>query len=322
MKALLVGLDLTNSAIIIYMNLDLAFKLAMQSPLMARNLVELIAQRKVRHINSLATTYTRTIVEMHADKIFDVTFNDGTQEILHIEIQGKHSHRDMALRVFDYITRIISQSGNLKTSIRSVVIYVGEGAGADDDGKWEFGEPSIGFFQYRVIKLWQYDADEWLAMDIPALLPLIAQTRMDEPEQQLQQAMERIYQLEDAEEVANLLYILSAMIKEKGLQTMVQTFISKHEIMESPPIIRDFYLKGQQEGHAEGRAEGILQGKVHYILKLLQLTIQQNLSKYDYAAIKNFLTAMDEATLDKAFQQAASVSDLAAFKAWLEAYTS
>lgn len=305
------------------MNIDLAFKLAMQSPLLAVTFMELLTQRKVRHVRALQTNYARKIVEMHADKVFDVTFDDGMQEMIHLEIQGKQSHRPMALRVFDYLTRIISQNDDLKTPIRSVVIYVGEGAGADDDGKWEFGAPSIGFFQYTVIKLWEYSADEWLELDIPALLPLIAQTRMDEPERQLQAAMERIYTLEDKEEVANLLFILATMLKEEGLKPMVQMFISQKEIMESP-LVRDFYLKGRDEGFEqgrnEGRNEGIYQGREQgreeSIIEVLQSRFDLSLAHLAPIILK--VTALPLEQLKPALHQAVTVESSEAFEAWLE----
>lgn len=201
---------------------------------------------------------------------------------------------------------------------------VGEGAGVNDDGRWYIGEPAIGFFQYRVIRLWQYSAAEWLAMDNPLLLPLIAHTQMEAPEEQLQAAMERINQLDNKEDVANLLYILGALLEKEGLRHMVNLFITRHEIMESPPIIRDFYLKGEKEGMEkgleQGREKGILEGlhqaKINHTLELLQHTI--NLSNYDYNAIKFALGAMDNATLDVAFRQAIKTKQLADFKGWLE----
>lgn len=313
------------------MNVDLAFKLALQSPLLAVQLMELLTKRKVRSVRAVQTNFARKIVEMHADKVFDVTFEDDTQEMIHLEVQGKQSHRPMALRVFDYLTRIISQNGDLKTPIRSVVIYVGEGAGADDDGRWEFGAPSIGFFQYTVIKLWEYSADEWLELDIPALLPLIAQTRMDEPERQLQAAMERIYTLEDKEEVANLLFILATMLKQEGLKPMVQMFISKNEIMESP-FVRDFYLKGldegreqgrdegrkqgRNEGREQGRNEGREQGREDSIIEVLQSRFDLSLSHLTPIILK--VTALPLEQLKPALHQAVTVESSDDFEAWLE----
>lgn len=302
------------------MNVDLPFKLAMHDPVMAPEIAGLLLGEKVASVNRLQTNYTRTIVEMHADNVFDVVLASGKNCILHTEVQGKGSHRPMGMRVFDYISRILSQRNSLNMPIKSVVIYVGEGAGAKDDGRWYIGEPAIGFFQYRVIRLWQYSAAEWLAMDNPVLLPLIAHTQMEAPEEQLQAAMERINQLDNKEDVANLLYILGALLEKEGLRHMVDLFITRHEIMESPPIIRDFYLKGEKEGIeqglATGRKEGLLEAKVNATLELLEHNII--LPKYDYDAIKTALSTMDKSTVDVAFRQAIKTKQLADFKGWLE----
>lgn len=298
------------------MSIDLGFKLAMHHSLIAPELLGLLLKKKVKSVKRMQTNYTRKVVEMHADNVFEVVFMDGVVETIHLEIQGKGSHRTMALRVFDYLSRIINQKGDLKTRVRSIVIYVGEGAGTHDDGKWEFGEPSIGFFQYTVVKLWEYSAEAWLELDIPVLLPLIAQTHMDNPEAQLNAAMERIAKLEDKVEAANLIYILGALLKEKGLQKMVDMFISKNEIMESPPIVRDFYLKGHEEGFQEGLEKGEERGIVKTTLNLLQM--RQKMRKYDYNSINFALSAMDEATLNEAVKQAALLQDANAFKDWLE----
>lgn len=162
-----------------------------------------------------------------------------------------------------------------------------------------------------MIKLCEYSADEWLELDIPALLPLIAQTRMDEPERQLQAAMGRIYTLEDKEEVANLLFILATMLKEEGLKPMVQMFISQKEIMESP-FVRDFYLEGRNEGRDEGRE----QGREESIIEVLQSRF--NLSLIHLAPIILKVTALPLEQLKPALHQAVTVESSEAFEAWLE----
>ena len=67
----------------------------------------------------------------------------------------------------------------------SVVIYVGHGAGAGDDGRYQVngpnGTPTLAW-RYRVMRLWQMRAEELLAVGRPALLALVGQTQIEAPE--------------------------------------------------------------------------------------------------------------------------------------------
>ena len=119
---------------------------------------------------------------LRADSLLQVFLADGRQTLLHIEIQGKSSNRPMQWRMLDYVNAIVQRKNKEgQVSLCSVVIYVGEGAGKNDAGKYEidclFGNKTL-TWSYRVIHLWNISAESLLETGIPAIIALIGQTRM------------------------------------------------------------------------------------------------------------------------------------------------
>ncbi|RKZ86433.1 MAG: hypothetical protein DRR19_14950 [Candidatus Parabeggiatoa sp. nov. 1] len=70
--------------------------------------------------------------EIRADEVFEVTLTDWRILNLHIDFQGITSHRPMSWRVLDYISRIAE---TYRRDVCSVVIYIGKGAGSNDNGR-------------------------------------------------------------------------------------------------------------------------------------------------------------------------------------------
>ena len=118
---------------------------------------------------------------IRADLLFRVVLADGRTTLLHIEFQGWRSERPMPWRMLDYLSRLAQQEPG---DLCSTVFYVGDGAGAGDPGEHQVRCPTGGAtlaWHYQVIRLWQMRAEELLALDRPALLTLIGQTRIENP---------------------------------------------------------------------------------------------------------------------------------------------
>jgi len=117
-----------------------------------------------------------------ADQVFHVTLADERTLVLHIEFQGRTSHQPMEWRMLEYMTRLAYTH---RLNLRSVVIYVGRGAGAGDTGRYQVngpdGTPTL-TWQYDVIRLWQMRAEELLAT-IPA--EALPSSRREEVDQRL-----------------------------------------------------------------------------------------------------------------------------------------
>jgi hypothetical protein len=85
----------------------------------------------------------------------------------------------MHLRLLDYMARLTDEYRDL--DIYHVVIYVGHGAGRHDMGQHQALAPDGSIrlaWTYRVIRLWEMDAAQVLALGRPALLALVGQTRI------------------------------------------------------------------------------------------------------------------------------------------------
>ena len=116
-------------------------------------------------------------------------FKDGSQTLLHIEIQGRRNEHPMNRRMLNYNNAIVQNELDISDGLLcSVVIYVGKGAGKNDNGEHTIDCPLGGktlMWRYRVIRLWEIKAETLLEMDKPSLLALVGQTHIDNPRELL-----------------------------------------------------------------------------------------------------------------------------------------
>ncbi len=274
-----------------------------------------------------ATTRTielsRSQERLKSDQIFFVRLANGEEVILHIEFQGRSTARPMSLRMLEYITLLILEYPNKR--IHSVVIYVGEGVGQKDTGVHQVPRAdsrAVMQWHYDVLRLWEMDATDLLALGKPELLPLIGQTRIEKPEQVIPQLVQQLQQVQDAERRRNLIISLLALTDRKGIMEMVKQMIQEEGLLLDTP----FLLEIRQEGREEGREEGIEEGREEGILSTLRtatletLTTRFALSEEEIQQLKASLEARkDETSLHTLFKQALVVPHTAAFRELLEA---
>jgi predicted transposase YdaD len=152
-----------------------------------------------------------------SDTIFHVTLSSGQTTVLHIEFQGLRTERPMPWRMLDYMSRLVQQGWS---SLCSAVIYVGDGAGVHDTGQHQVGCPDGSLalaWHYRVIRLWQMAAEELLALQRPALLPLLGQTRIAQPEQVLPAAVAAIGKVADYGQRVRLFDAFASLMRDESL---------------------------------------------------------------------------------------------------------
>jgi len=224
-----------------------------------------VSDADVHHVQPLNIELPAGAVR--TDTIFRVTLADGRVTLLHVEFQGRRSERPMPLRMLDYISRLTQQE---RGHLCSAVIYVGDGAGADDKGTHQVDCHDQGLtlaWRYRVIRLWQMQAEELLALDHPALLTLIGQTRIEEPERVLPQAIATIRQTSDEGERIRLLAALKSLMRDEEMLRMAEQLIEAMDrgLMMDTPFLRRI----REEGRTEGQAEGEVRGRRATILDIL-----------------------------------------------------
>jgi predicted transposase YdaD len=114
----------------------------------------------VTNVELLPTELSAETIE--ADVVMQVTLADGRVCLLHIEFQGRRSHRPMPWRMLEYMARL-AQKHSLP--VHSAVIYFERGAGGADTGQYQYpaldGSPML-TWRYQVIHLWRISAEEAL----------------------------------------------------------------------------------------------------------------------------------------------------------------
>ena len=194
------------------------------------------------------------------DQVFQVTLVDGRELVLHIEFQGRRSHQPMPWRMLEYMPRL---AVTYRLPLWSVVFYVGAGAGIEDTGRHEIQGPAAVaplVWHYQVVRLWQMSAEDLLALDQPALLALVGQTRLERPAVVLPAVVARLRQVPDAEARARLLTALLALIPQEEIVTMVEKLLEDDTLFDSP-FLRRIREEGREEGREAGREEGREEGR-------------------------------------------------------------
>ncbi|WP_423225194.1 hypothetical protein [Candidatus Amarolinea aalborgensis] len=230
---------------------------------------EWLLGKRLRSVRTL--TIELPASRQRSDLLFEAVSEDGNMGLLHIELQGKRSAAPMPWRMLDYMSRTARHEWGRRApqgslSLQSVVLYVGVGAGAGDTGEYALtnfmDQPSLAW-RYDVIRLWELEADAVLQMDKPALLALVGQMRLTEPERIVPMVLGRIQAVPDGEQRSELLTALINLIGDEGVLKMIERMIDM-ELLDTPYLRRirqESWEKGVGEGRQEGRREGVEEGR-------------------------------------------------------------
>lgn len=247
-----------------------------------------------------------------ADQVFQVTLADGRRLVLHIEFQGRGSRQPMRWRMLEYMARLACTT---RLDIWSVVLYVGQGVGTRDTGDYQLlgpdGTPTLAW-RYRVIRLWQMSAEELLALGRPALLALVGQTRIENPEVVFPEVIARMRSVPDEEMRGRLLSAMVSLMSEEEMVEMVERLLDREELLLDTPFLRRIRAEGQEAARASGRVEG----RRRSILETLAWRFDPPISVYQQ--VERFLeTVTDEAQLAELLATAVRAESIAAFQATL-----
>ena len=195
---------------------------------------------------------------IQSDQVFHITLPDDKTVLLHIEFQGRTSHKPMPLRMLDYMARLRQTYRDIE--MHNVVFYVGYGAGKKDKGHHQVKRPDgkkAITWQYDVIHLWNTPAEELLALGRPTLLPLIGQMKITKPEEIIPKVIKQLKTVTEPEQQRRLFTELMALISDKEIITMLEQLIEHDELLMDTP----FLLKIKTESQKEGLKKGIEKGK-------------------------------------------------------------
>lgn len=238
--------------------------------------------------------------KMWSDTVFLVTLSNGQTPALHIEFQGLRSERPMSSRMLDYMGRLAQQGWG---ALCSVVIYVGHGAGAGDTGNHRLlcpdGEVTLAW-RYRVIRLWQMTAEELLALKRPALLALLGQTQIVQPEQVIPEAVTTISQVADYGQRVRLFETFMSLMRDEEILMIAERLIEAmdEELFMDTPYLRRAREKGRSEGRSEGRIEGRSEGRIEELRRVILdvLTARLTLTIPQYRRIEARVEKLSDET--------------------------
>ena len=256
-----------------------------------------------------------------ADQVFRVALASGQEVLLHIEFQGRRSHQPMSWRMLDYMARLAAAH---RLAMHSVVLYVGRGAGSNDSGAHQvegvLGQPALAW-RYGVIRLWQLSAQELLAQDSPALLALVGQTRIEQPETVLPEVLSRLRRIPEAERRSRLLTDMLTLIEDEEIVAMVERLLESDDLLIDTPYVRRIREAGREEGREAGREEGREAGREEGSLMTRRQDILQILTLRFGSQEASLMEALeqisDAALLEALFTAAVQSADLSAFRAVL-----
>ncbi len=248
----------------------------------------------------------------YADDVLAVELRDGSQLLLHVELQARNPSRAMHWRMAEYM---LGLSETTALPLYTVVIYL-LGAGADDHGQHHIASiaGTALSWQYRVVRLWQMPARDLLRLQRPTLLPFAGQMQIAPAERQtiVNEVVRQMQSLPDEHHQQTVLYEFLSLCRDAEVSRMLREIIEENQLpeLEGMRALREDW---QAEGRVEGRAEGRVEGLQKVVLR--QLT--RRVGTMD-AATTTRITALDSdrlLALADALLDFATPADLAAWLA-------
>lgn len=243
------------------MDLDALFKIIVEY--FTTDLASWLLGQKVVKAEAISGEFTRKYGRM--DSLLKIELANGTKRWLHIEFQGKSSKPSMPVRILNYIALLMDREDNLNLPLDVIVVYAGKGSGKNDNGQHNLGEPRFGFFNYKVIRLWDITSEVFLENESLGLLPLLGQSKMENPEAAIQAAFKKIKQENlSVKEQSRIISVMAAlMAKKEWLAIMERLAYDNGLKMETPFVIKirnEGMQLGRMQGREEGREEGLEEG--------------------------------------------------------------
>jgi len=111
-------------------------------------------------------------------------------------------------------------------------------------------------WRYDVMRLWQIDPEDLLELKRPGLLPLIGQTKIENPDELIPRVYEEIKSVPNEETQHKLLTELLALLQDKEIVEMVESLIERDEWALDIPYLRRWRNEIQE---AQSRADELQQ---------------------------------------------------------------
>ncbi len=217
-----------------------------------------------------------------------VTFLQTTHRILHLEFQTElKSNPPLPVRMLDYWIRLHRLYRLPVTQV--VVLLLPPPIGTPIETVFELETTR---HEYRVVKMWEQDAEFFL--QDPVLLPFAPLAATQNPDQLLDRAAQQINQIQPTQrrqEVSTYLQVLAGLKYNKDSIRR----IFREGMMRESVIYQEILQEGIQEGQQKGRQEG----RQEMILKMLQEGVEIELiARVTGLSIEQIQALSSQANLD------------------------
>ncbi|MFN7948496.1 MAG: hypothetical protein U0Z53_24300 [Blastocatellia bacterium] len=205
------------------------------------------------------------------DQLFRVTDERGSR-LVHGEVQT-HWKGAVPSRVADYGARIYLLTGESVESY--VLVLLNDSAAPSGQPAAEIRAGDLYISKgYRLIRLWELDAGEWLEVGHPYLFPLLPLMR--DSENYLNAAVRNILTLPDEHQRAELtayFAIMSGLRYDRSIIEIILKEAVMHiplELMQASSIGRAWLEQWREDGLEEGREKGREEGRAAAVREMVR----------------------------------------------------
>jgi hypothetical protein len=156
-------------------------------------------------------------------------------------------------------------------------------------------------------------AEELLATGKLALLPLIGQTRIDNPSEVLTEVLERVKKEPDTSIRGRVLLAMGALMEDKEVLAMLEQMI---QVMEDELQLDTPFMQRLREAREEGREEGLSLGTLATLRRdiLDAVMVRFSPTEQECAQVETHLATMtDETRLRALFRAALRAENMGLF---------
>ncbi len=219
---------------------------------------ELILRQSDMKVTSMLPTDLKGY-DLETDSLLAVEPREGKEIILLVEFQSSND-KEMGDRLLDYSARIKKKYA--RPVLACVIFLRKDGIVPEPPLIWEsFDGKNILTFNYICIKLWELNAEDLLAFNQPALLPLTLMTKGGAHRTMVERVFEGLleYGLKDLLPASNLLAGL--VLDKNDLEWLQRRFQQMNDILKQSPAYRWMTDDARAEGLEQGREQGLEQGR-------------------------------------------------------------
>jgi predicted transposase YdaD len=224
------------------------------------NLCKLLAEKHPQRFatwilgeSTASTKVLKTELSIEPIRADSVIFLQTAQQILHLEFQVEwRSNPPMPLRLLDYWVRLHRLYRLPITQV--VVVLLPPSEDTVIETVFQSGSTR---HEYQVIKLWEQSPEVFL--QDPVLLPFATLTQTQDPERLLDQIVQQVAALPEANdrrEVSGYVQLMAGLKYDKS--TIRRVF--REGMMRESVIYQEIFQEGEQVGEARGLATGEARG--------------------------------------------------------------